>query len=904
MADPSGQQPPGGSMGHQNMRPGASGQQYIHQGGQPSQHMMRPQVQQYMNRPSPSYQQQPNPPQMQVQFQRPPYQHPMQGGSQMAVGSPHSVNIGHKQQPHPNAPHPSMINQHTNLSQFNTMGQGSPLNPQLLNSQQLNSQQLNPQAAGSPYQMVQGSPAGVLPRYNSPQMQNPQMSSQPMQSQQQIPSQQMPQQQYSQQQQQQHQQNMQQRYQLQQQQQQQMQSQQLPQQQYAQQQQQQHPKAQQHPSLSQQIPSPYQKPVQSQNQYSMQPTTPNQQSFAPQQQTPQQQPQQYPSQNSQQMHQSQQPMYQQKSPQVSLQYQQSPQSLQQPLSQPPQFAIPAPPQQSQPQTSYSSSQSMLQQPSPIKQPLSNQPKVPTEMPKATSLSLPSSSGTTNAKSPAKILANKAINRRPAVPRIRRNNPAKNLLMKPKASVLKHKKDEEGNVRKGVPKRVRWAPTLRVRHPQKFIRKRLKSRYLSPLSPPIMISGNEAKIATRLMQPIYYGELVVEKKTRKGLPPVRARLIGGKIVKPYTKFLSVMYAPKRQKPSRSALRRMANERSFTINREIECGERPPFYNANSNLSQIPSSQPSLPNISLTESSSKEITKKPLITSIKQPLQSRINYSRRENLPLRRTFFPFSIKPQILKETETEKPKSPELSEEEKKERLETIKILNNIPWRTLPKKSKSPILPRIWHPPIKINKDWIVLPKSHSLCHPIPIWHPPLLWPPKTLITKRKKIFKIDGKVNFFLHPKSNERIIQNNADMEIDDDDDNDVIQKRIRFSTPLINNIIDANQETDLTKTVFDPLSNPSKSVLSSKHYIDPQPFEDEEEEVEERKNSSKRKKKNKNKKSKNKNKKREKSPPLVKRRYENPAFRVPSLRPPPPPTQEPSEPNIPIDLTKNPLK
>lgn len=54
MADPTGQQPPGGSMGHpSNLRSGAPGQ-YLHH-GQP-QHMMRPQVQQYINRPSPSYQ--------------------------------------------------------------------------------------------------------------------------------------------------------------------------------------------------------------------------------------------------------------------------------------------------------------------------------------------------------------------------------------------------------------------------------------------------------------------------------------------------------------------------------------------------------------------------------------------------------------------------------------------------------------------------------------------------------------------------------------------------------------------------------------------------------------------------------------------------------------------------------
>lgn len=514
------------------------------------------------------------------QFQRPhtPYQHPMQGGSQMAVGSPHSVNISsHKQQPHPNASHPSMINQHTNLSQYNTMGQGSPLNPQ----------QLNSQAAGSPYQIVQGSPAGGLPKYNSPQMQNPQMqnpqmSSQSMQSHHQMPPQQLPQQ-YSQQQQQQqhHQQNMQ-RYQQ-------------PQMQNPMPQQQQ--KVPQHQPLPQQIPSSYptQKPVQTQNQFSMQPTPPIQQhSFAPQQQPhtqqqqmqPQhqqqhlQQPQQYPPQNPQQMHQSQQSLYQQKSPQVLHQYQQSPQPLQQPLSQtqqPPQqqtvqFAVPAPPQTQQQQIAHSSTQPILQQPSPIKQPIPAQTKVSAEVPKTTSL--PSSSAATSAKSPAKTILSKAINRRSAAAaRLRRIDPRKNLLMKPKASALKRKKQDGGeNIRKRIPKRVRWSPTLRIRPPQRFIRKRLKTRYLSPLSPPIMISGNEAKIATRLMQPVYYGELVVSKKPRKGLPPFRARLIGGKIVKPYTKFLSVMYAPKRQKPSRSALRRIANERSFTISRQIQVSKK--------------------------------------------------------------------------------------------------------------------------------------------------------------------------------------------------------------------------------------------------------------------------------------------------------------------------------------------
>uniref|UniRef100_A0A914Z336 Uncharacterized protein n=1 Tax=Panagrolaimus superbus TaxID=310955 RepID=A0A914Z336_9BILA len=500
---------------------------------------------------------------------------------------------------------------------------------------------------------------------------------------------------------------------------------------------------------------------------------------------------------------------------------------------------------------------MLQQPSPIKQPVPVQEKL-SEMPKTPSLQLPSSSATPLSKSPGKSFpATKAINRRSAaVTRLRRIDPRKNLLMKPKA-------------------------------------------------PPIMISGNEAKIATRLMQPIYYGELVVNKKPRKGFPPVRARLIGGKIVKPYTKLLSVMYTPKRQKPSRKALRRMANERSFTITREIERGERPPFNNAKMNLSEIQSSQPNLPNILLTPSteastSSKKVTKKPLNTSSKhRPLQSRTNYIRRQHLPFRRTFFPFSIKPQFYKEKEKAKPK--ELSEEEKKERMETIKILNNIPWRTLPKKSKSPMLPRIWHPPIQINKGWIVLPKTHSLCRPIPFWHPPLLWPPKTLIAKRKKLFKIDGKIDFFLHPSSNEGIIKDDDVMEVD----NNNMQKRIHFAVPLMNIINETNQEIDLTKVVFDPNANPKKSIFAPKKFTD-LPSLKEEKEAKARKKIKNKNSKNKSKsKSKKgvKNERRAKSPPLVKKIYQTPTFRVPSLRPPPPPTQEPSEPDIPIDLAKNSL-
>lgn len=50
--DPSGQGPP---MGHHNIRQGVAVQYAQNQQNAP-QNMMRPQVQQYLNRPSPSYQ--------------------------------------------------------------------------------------------------------------------------------------------------------------------------------------------------------------------------------------------------------------------------------------------------------------------------------------------------------------------------------------------------------------------------------------------------------------------------------------------------------------------------------------------------------------------------------------------------------------------------------------------------------------------------------------------------------------------------------------------------------------------------------------------------------------------------------------------------------------------------------
>ena len=221
--------------------------------------------------------------------------------------------------------------------------------------------------------------------------------------------------------------------------------------------------------------------------------------------------------------------------------------------------------------------------------------------------------------------------------------------------------------------------------------------------------------------------------------------------------------------------------------------------------------------------------------------------------------------------------PLLSEEEKNEKAEIMKTLNNIPWRTLPKKSDKSILPRIWHPPIILNKGWIVLHKTHRLCQPVPVWHAPLIWPPKTLRPKSRKVFKIDGPVIF------NSSKDESNVSP--------DERKTTIQFAVPMISRIILPNQETDISKTVFDPNIKPVKSSVK--------PLNDQTlMEVDAKENASfttndsiKHKRK------------RDTSPPLVKHKYIRPSFRIPSLQIPPPPTSEPTERKPEVNLTDNPF-
>jgi hypothetical protein len=781
--------PSGIVPGNSNMRPGAPANTQQSQ----SHNMMRPQVQQYINRPSPSYQTPLNH-QLSGQFQRShtSYQHSMQSVTQMAGGSPHQTNINHKQVQQPSSQHHVMLSSHSNLSHFNTLSQGSPHN----------SQQLNSQIGGSPYQMTQGSPAGSVPRFNSSQMpvqQTNSQSLQTMQMQQPVSSIQHQQASYNQQQ--------------------------LQQSRY----QQIHPQQPNNSMQIQQKIQPASSPYQSQK--SVQ--TPSQHSFGVQQNQQLQQPSQYRYQNQQQTFQN--------SP--SEQYQQSPRSQQQFSSHTPnqnmKFAIPVPSEHIETVTQHHQPASVTSSMEivPVKSSITK------ECPK---IHVP-------------VITFRAL------------DPRQNLLMKPKSSVLKREaKDGKNSKRLRLKKTVRWAPALPFYRPPKFIRRKLKTRYLSPLSPPLSINGDEAEIASSLIQPLYCGELVIGKRKRKGMPTIRARLIGGKIVKPLTRFLSNIYIPKGHSPLQCTLRRITNERSLGYHQQIEIGDKLLINKRNT----VSLNDFTPPEYFASSSYLKENPQNSLFAAKFQLKQ--------QPLPFRRTFFHLPLKLQLKEKKQNIKPKANCLTEEEKKEREKTIIVLNNIPWRTIPIKSKTSILPRIWHPPILINQGWTVLPKNHFLCRPIPAWHPPLVWPPKALSQKRKKVFKIDGKISLMFH-SSNETIMK--KAMECDSN-----MEKTIHFAMPLVKAIIEPNNEIDVNKVVFNSNYIPQKSSLSSKKYTEPLLQEDYE-------NSAIQvKRKNDN------NRAQSKSPPLIKKQYEKPLFRIPLLQPPPFPSKEPLDHEISVDLTKNP--
>lgn len=453
----------------------------------------------------------------------------MPGHPQMSVGSPLQMGVTHKSQPSQNIQQPPRINQHANPPQFTTLNQGSPINPQ----------QMNQQITGSPYQMIHGSPA-MVPRYNSPQMT---ASHQQMQSQMQQPHQQMPPQQ------------MQQPMQLP--------LQQMPQQQIPQTHhqlqshsmqhqhyQQQHLQSQQMQQMHHQNQVPQHQRYQQMKQQSQNVQQPTHQQFAAQKQMqPQQQYQmQQPSPNQAFHHVPNSSQYPQ---QISSQQTQLPTSVAT-LPQPQREAV-APHQHNlivpPPNQLHTQLENVTQSvPASVKKPLPAQ-QHPAQTSKVSRTVLP----------------------HPVVARLRLSDPRKNLLMVPKNSVLrtdKGDKQQENMQRTAIPKKVRWAPNLRVRRTPRVIRKAFKSRLLGPVSPPIMLSGEEAQIARQLIKPLYHGELVMRNRKRKGLPPIRARLIGGKIIKPYSKISSTMLTARRRKLSRKIIRRMAMERSFTLGRQIE------------------------------------------------------------------------------------------------------------------------------------------------------------------------------------------------------------------------------------------------------------------------------------------------------------------------------------------------